>query len=207
MIDLHFAPTPNGWKAAIMLRELGLEHRVVPVDLSRGEQRTPEYLAISPGGKIPAIVDHDVDGDPVSVFESGAILWHLAEKTGRLISASPDERRETLQWLFWQTGFQGPMAGQHSHFSNFAPEAERAGYAAERFRGQYAESVEVMERRFEARDWIVGSAYSIADIQCFPWAFFAGSLGVPLDGFPRVADWRARIEERPAVQEVMRLGP
>lgn len=206
MIDLYFAPTPNGWKAAIALEEMGLEYRLIPVSLRDNDQRAPGFLALSPGGKIPALTDDSGGGEPVTIFESGAILWYLAGKTGHLIPAEAGPCREVLQWLFWQTGFQGPMAGQHSHFWNYAPEVEKDGYAAQRYRDQYLLSLDVLERRLSAREWIVGDAYSIADIQCFPWAFIAKPMGVPLDPYPRVADWRARIKDRPAVQKAIGLG-
>ena len=130
MIDLYYWPTPNGWKISIMLEECGLEYRLVPVDIGRGDQFKPEFLAISPNNRMPAIVDHDVEGEPVSVFESGAILMYLAEKTGRFLPAEPRKRIEVMQWLFWQVGGLGPMAGQAGHFTNYAPEKIAYGHQA-----------------------------------------------------------------------------
>ena len=140
MIDLYYWPTPNGWKISIMLEECGLEYRLVPVDIGRGDQFKPEFLAISPNNRMPAIVDHDVEGEPVSVFESGAILMYLAEKTGRFLTGrflpvDPRARIEVVQWVFWQVGGLGPMAGQLGHFTNYAP--EKIGYALNRYGDEY----------------------------------------------------------------------
>jgi GST-like protein len=197
MIDFYYAPTPNGWKVAIMLEECGLDYRAHLMRLAEGDQFTPEFLAISPNAKMPAIVDHDVAGAPVSVFESGAILLYLAEKTGRFMPTDPIGRKELMEWLFWQVGNQGPMAGQLSHFRNYAPEGQE--YGRQRYEGEYERNLGVLERRLKDRDYILGD-YSIADMIAFPWAFIAKPLGVALDEFPRVADWRARIKARPAVR-------
>ncbi len=202
MIDFYFAPTPNGWKVAIMLEECGLPYRTHLMKLSEGDQFKPDYLAISPNAKMPAIVDNDTGGDTVSVFESGAILFYLAEKTGRFMPDSPLGRKETLEWLFWQVGNQGPMAGQLSHFKNYAPEGEDYGF--KRYLGEYERSLAVLERRLADRDYILGD-YSIADMIAFPWVFIAKPLGSKLDDFPRVADWRGRIKERPAVRRAIDL--
>lgn len=208
MIDFYYAPTPNGWKVAIALEEMGLDYDLKLMSLSDGDQFDPAFMEISPNAKMPAIVDHDPGdgwGDAaVPVFESGAILWYLAEKTGRF--GAPDDKRlrkELDEWLFWQVGNQGPMGGQLSHFQNYAPEGDKA-YGFERYLGEYDRSLGVLERRLEDRDYIVGD-YSIADMIAFPWAFIAKPLGASLDGFPRVADWRARIKERPAVRRAIDL--
>ena len=150
-----------GWKVAIMLEECGLEYNTVLMRLSEGDQFKPEFLAISPNAKMPAILDHDVDGEPVSVFESGAILLYLAEKTGRYAPRDPRGRKELMEWLFWQVGNQGPMAGQLSHFVNYAPEGET--YGRERYAREYDRCLGVLERRLEGRDYILG-AYTIAFI-------------------------------------------
>lgn len=202
MIDFHYAPTPNGWKVGIMLEECGLPYRTRLMRLAEGDQFDPAFLAISPNAKMPAIVDHDTGGAPVSVFESGAILLYLAEKTGRFMADGPLGRKETLEWLFWQVGNQGPMAGQLSHFVNYAPDGQ--DYGRKRYRGEYERNLGVLEGRLDGRDYILGD-YSIADMIAFPWAFIAKPLGVPLDDFPRVADWRRRIKERPAVQRAIDL--
>lgn len=207
MIDFCYAPTPNGWKVAIMLEECGLEYRTVLMSLSQGDQFSPDFLKISPNGKMPAILDHDVDGEPVSVFESGAILLYLADKTGRFAPpaasmAASAARRELMEWLFWQVGNQGPMAGQLSHFVNYAPEGQ--GYGLQRYQNEYKRTLTVLENRLQNRDYILGE-YSIADMISFPWAFIAKPLGVELPGFPRVAAWRGAIKTRPAVRRAIDL--
>lgn len=209
MIDLYYAPTPNGWKAAIMLEETGLDYRPVLMRLSEGDQFAPGFLEISPNAKMPAIVDHAPGegwGDaPVPVFESGAILLYLADKVGRFAppQSDPRARKDLMEWLFWQVGNQGPMGGQLSHFRNYAPEDER-DYGFKRYLGEYDRNLGVLEARLETRDYILGD-YSIADMLAFPWAFIAKPLGASLDAFPRVADWRARIKQRPAVQRAIDL--
>ena len=202
MIELYYAPTPNGWKIAIMLEECSLEYRTHLLKLAAGDQFKPDYLAISPNAKMPAIVDHGVVGDPVPVFESGAILFYLAEKTGRFMPKDALGRKETLEWLFWQSANQGPMAGQLSHFKNYAPDGEDYGF--KRYLGEYERNLAVLERRLEGRDFILDT-YSIADMMAFPWAFIAKPLGSSLDNFPRIADWRGRIKQRPAVQRAIEL--
>jgi len=204
MIDLYYWPTPNGWKISILLEELALPYRMVPVDIGKGAQFEPAFLAISPNNRMPAIVDHDVGGEPVPVFESGAIALYLARKTGRLIPPGERAYKETLEWLFWQVGNLGPMAGQLSHFVNYA-EGEHP-YALERYRNEYHRCLGVIERRLSGREYLVAGEYSIADILCWPWAFIAKPLGQPLDEFPAVAAWRARIKQRPAVQRGVDLG-
>ena len=204
MIDLYFWPTPNGWKASIMLEECGLDYNLVPVNIGRGDQFKPEFIEISPNNRMPAIVDHDVDGEPVSVFESGAILFYLAEKTGLFMPPDPLGRKEALEWLFWQTGNQGPMAGQLSHFVNYAPK-EGQDYAHQRYANEYDRCLGVLERRLEGRDYILGD-YSVADIISWPWVLIAKPLGQSLDGFPNVSRWRNAIKQRPAVQRGVDVG-
>ena len=150
MIDFHYAPTPNGWKVAIMLGECGLEHRTILMRLAEGDQFKSEFLKLSPNAKMPAILDHDAPGGPVSVFESGAILFYLAEKTGRFMPTDPLGRKETLEWLFWQAANQGPMAGQLSHFVNYAPAGEE--YGRKRYAGEYDRNLAVLERRLAGRE-------------------------------------------------------
>jgi GST-like protein len=177
------------------------------VNIGKGDQFKPEFLKVSPNNRMPAIVDHDVEGEPVSVFESGAIMFYLAEKTGRFMSPDPIERKETLEWLFWQTGNQGPMAGQHSHFYNYAPdEVNKKGYAFDRYRSQTYHMISVLEKRLEGRDWIVGDEYSIADMIAWPWVLISKAVNMPLDDHPNVSAWRGRIKERPAVQRGVSLG-
>ena len=203
MIDFYYAPTPNGWKVAILLEELGLPYTTHLVKLSEGDQFKPAFLAISPNAKMPAILDHDVEGEPVPVFESGAIMIYLAEKTGRFLPEGPLARKELLEWMFWQVGNQGPMAGQLSHFKNYAPEGQDYGF--KRYLGEYERNLAVLERRLEQHDWILGPDYTIADMIAFPWVFIAKPLGSSLDDFPKVAAWRGRIKERPAVRRAIDL--
>ncbi len=203
MIDFYYWPTPNGWKVAILLEELGVAYRMIPVNIGKGDQFKPDFLKLSPNNRMPAILDRDVEGAPVPVFESGAIMFYLAEKTGRFVPADPLGRKEALEWLFWQTGNQGPMAGQLSHFVNYAPEGE--DYGRERYAAEYDRCLGVLERRLEGRDYILGD-YSIADMICWPWVLIAKPLGASFDAFPRVAAWRNRIKLRPAVQKAVELG-
>jgi GST-like protein len=207
MIDFYYAPTPNGWKVAIMLEECALAYQTVLMRLSEGDQFDPDFLKISPNGRMPAIVDHDTDGEPVSVFESGAILLYLAEKTGRFAPAdtsvlSSSTRRELMEWLFWQVGNQGPLAGQLSHFVNYAPSGQE--YGLKRYTNEYKRCLTVLENRLQGRDYIL-EEYSIADMICFPWAFIAKPLGVDLADYPRVSAWRADIKSRPAVRRAIDL--
>ena len=203
MIDFYYAPTPNGWKVAIMLEELGVPYDLHLMKLSKGDQFDPDFRAISPNAKMPAIVDHDVEGDPVPVFESGAILLYLAEKTGRFLPEGSLARKEMMEWLFWQVGNQGPIAGQLSHFVNYAPEGQ--DYGRTRYLREYERNLEVLEQRLAERAYILGDDYTICDIIAFPWAFIAKPLTSSLDDFPRVADWRGRIKTRPAVMRAIDL--
>jgi GST-like protein len=203
MIVFYYWPTPNGWKVAIMLEELGVDYKMHPVNIGKGEQFKSEFLAISPNNRMPAIVDHDTDTEPVPVFESGAILFYLANKYDRFIPADPLGQKQTLEWLFWQVGNQGPMAGQLSHFVNYAP--EDVAYAKTRYGNEYDRCLGVLERRLEDRDYILGD-YSIADMISWPWVLIAKPLGRPLDEFPNVARWRNLIKQRPAVQRAVDLG-
>ncbi len=186
-----------------MLEECGLDYRMIPVNLGRGDQFKPDFLAVSPNNRMPAIVDHDADGDPVSVFESGAILIHLAERTGRFMPADAPEKREALEWLFWQVGNLGPMAGQLSHFVNYA-EGDQS-YSKQRYANEYNRCLGVLERRLEGREYILGD-YSIADMISWPWVLIAKPLGQALDEFPNVTRWRGAVKERPAVQRGVDLG-
>ncbi len=204
MIDFYYWPTPNGWKVAILLEELGEPYNLIPVNISKGDQFKPEFLKISPNHRMPAIVDPDVDGEPVTVFESGAILFYLARKTGWFMVSDPVLEKETLEWLFWQTGNQGPMAGQLSHFVNYAPGDNP--YVLERYRNEYDRCLGVLERRLEGRDWIVGEDYSVADMMCWPWVLIAKPLTASLTDFPNVTRWRKAVKERPAVRRGVDLG-
>ncbi|MDW3206169.1 MAG: glutathione S-transferase N-terminal domain-containing protein [Alphaproteobacteria bacterium] len=197
MIDLYYAPTPNGQKLKMFLEEVGLPHRIVPVRLSEGEQFTPEFLSISPNSKIPALVDHDPEdgGGPVSMFESGAMLLYLAEKTGRLLPRHPRDRNVMLQWLFWQCAGLGPMAGQVGYFNVYA--GEQVPFALERYRREVARLYGVLDGWLAGRDFIAGD-YSIADIACYPWIVpHAGHLQTLAD-FPELSRWFEAVAERPA---------
>jgi len=207
MIDFYYWRTPNGWKISIMLEETGLPYTLIPVSIGAGDQFSPEFMAISPNARIPAIVDHDTPNGPTPVFESGAILIHLAEKTGRFMPASAIGRKECLEWLFWQVGNLGPMAGQLSHFVIYAKGVEDIdhSYARQRYVGEYNRCLGVLERRLAGRDYILGE-YSIADMVSWPWVLISKPLGQSLDEFPNVARWRDRIKERPAVQRGVALG-
>ncbi len=203
MIDFYYWPTPNGWKVSIMLEETGLPYNLVPVNIGKGDQFKPEFMAISPNNRMPAIVDHDAPDGPLPIFESGAILLHLAEKTGRFTPTDPRGRKEMLEWLFWQVGNLGPMAGQLSHFVNYA-QGEHT-YSKQRYANEYNRCLGVLERRLAGRDYILGE-YSIADMISWPWVLIAKPLGQPLDEFPNVSRWRDAIKQRPAVQRGVDLG-
>lgn len=203
MIDLYYAPTPNGWKVSIMLEECGIDYRPVLVRLVKGDQHTPEFLKISPNAKMPAIIDYDVDGPPVPVFESGAILWYLAEKTGKFISQDPLKKKETLEWLFWQVGNQGPMGGQLAHFRNYAP-ADKRDYGLSRYQGETERNLAVLDRRLEGREFIV-EEYGVADMIAFPWVLVSKYMGASHEPFKNVSRWRDRIKQRPAVQKGVNL--
>jgi len=209
MIDFYYAPTPNGWKVAIALEEMALDYKTHLMQLSEGDQFTSAYLEISPNAKMPAIVDRDppeaYGGEPVSVFESGAILLYLGDKTGRFMPAGGAlARKQLMEWLFWQVANQGPMAGQLSHFVNYAPK-EHAEYGRKRYFGEYDRNLGVLENRLDGRAYLLGDDYTIADMLAFPWVFIAKPLTASLDAFPNVADWRQRIKSRPAVQRAIDL--
>lgn len=203
MIDFYYWPTPNGWKISIMLEETGLPYRLVPVNIGKGDQFRPEFLAISPNNRMPAIIDDDAADGPISVFESGAILLHLAEKSGMFLPNSRTARTEVMEWLFWQVGNLGPMAGQLSHFVNYAP--GQHPYSHRRYADEYNRCLGVLERRLEGREFVVND-YSVVDMACWPWVLIAKALGQPLDEFPNVARWREAVKIRPAVQKGVDLG-
>ena len=197
MIDLYFAATPNGLKAKLFLEEAQLPYRAIPVSLSKGEQFKPEFLAISPNNKIPAIVDHAPTGggEPVTLFESGAILLYLAEKIGRFIPQDIHGRAEVLQWLFWQMAGLGPMAGQIGHFNVYAP--EKVPYAIDRYTRETSRLYGVLDRRLADRPFIAGE-FSIADIACYPWIVPHEAHGQDLDAFPHLKRWFESMATRPA---------
>jgi len=198
MIDLHYWTTPNGHKITIFLEESGLPYRIIPVNIGKGDQFKPEFLKISPNNRIPAIVDHEPTGGgaPISVFESGAILLYLAEKFGRFIPSDARGRTEVLQWLFWQMGGLGPMAGQNHHFSQYAP--ENIPYAIDRYVKETNRLYGVLDKRLSDRPFIAGS-YSIADMAAYPWIVPHKNQGQSLDDFPHLKRWFETIQARPAV--------
>ena len=199
MIDVHSWPTPNGHKVHIMLEECGLPYAVHAVDIGAGAQFAPDFLAISPNNKIPAIVDPDgPDGEPIALFESGAILIYLAGKTGRFLPRSVRGRYEALQWLMFQVGGVGPMFGQCHHFRQFAP--EKVPYAIDRYTAEAKRLYGVMDRRLATNDYIAGKEYTIADISIWPWVRSWEKQGVDLAEFPNVRAWFEALGNRPAVQ-------
>jgi GST-like protein len=205
MIDLHYWPTPNGHKITLFLEEAGLPYRLVPVNIGAGEQFRPEFLAISPNNRMPAIVDHaPLDGGaPISVFESGAVLLYLAQKTEQFIPADPRGNVEVLQWLFWQVGGLGPMAGQNHHFSRYAP--ERIPYAVERYVKETNRLYGVLDRRLANREYLAG-AYSIADMAVYPWIVPHEAQGQNLADFPFLERWFEAVKGRPATLRAYELA-
>jgi len=198
MIDLYTFGTPNGQKASIMLEEVGLPYELHVVDIRKGDQHKPEYLAVNPNGKIPAIVDRDADGGPLAVFESGAILIYLAEKTGKLLAPSGKERYAALEWVMFQMGGVGPMFGQFNHFATQAP--EKLPYAIERYSNEAKRLYGVMNRQLAKHKYIAGPEYTIADIAIFPWLRSWKNQGIDWDDYPHLKGWLDEIAARPAVQ-------
>ncbi|MBN2702060.1 MAG: glutathione S-transferase N-terminal domain-containing protein [Methylohalobius sp. ZOD2] len=204
MIEVYSWPTPNGHKVHILLEETGLDYRVHPVDIGAGEQFDPEFLAISPNNKIPALVDTDgPDGRPISLFESGAILIYLAEKAGAFYPGEPRARYAVLEWLMFQMGGIGPMLGQAHHFRRYAPEP--IPYAIERYTNEANRLYGVLDRRLGESRYLAGDDYSIADIAVFPWLRSSESQGVEITEYPNVLRWYAEIAERPAVKRGLKV--
>lgn len=203
-IALYYWPTPNGWKISIMLEEVGLPYDLRLVNIGKGEQFEPDFLRISPNNRMPAIVDPDgPDGKPISIFESGAILQYLGRKTGRFYPADERRRVEVDQWLFWQVGGLGPMAGQTHHFRQYAP--EKIEYAIDRYTNEVNRLYGVMNRRLADRDFLAGD-YSIADIACVGWVKPYRNQGQDLEDFPNLKRWFETITARPAVIRGLALG-
>jgi GST-like protein len=197
-IDLYYWPTPNGWKITIMFEECGLPYKILPVNIGKGEQFKPDFLAISPNNRMPAIVDPEgPDGKPISIFESGAILQYIGRKTGQFYPADERGRVEVDEWLFWQMAGFGPMLGQTHHFRMYAP--EKVPYAIERYTNESNRLYGVLNKRLEGRDYICG-AYSIADMACIGWAKGWEKQGQDLKQFPHVARWLDTMLARPGVQ-------
>jgi GST-like protein len=206
MIDLHYWHTPNGHKITMFLEETGLEYRIIKVDIGKGDQFKPEFLKISPNNRIPAIVDQAPKGGgaPISIFESGAILLYLAEKTGKFIPADLRGRTEVLQWLFWQMANLGPMAGQNGHFNVYAP--EKISYAIERYTKETNRLYGVLNKRLADREFVAG-AYSIADMASYPWIVPYERHGQNLDDFPHLKRWFEAIKARPATIKAYEHAP
>ena len=207
MIDLHYAPTPNGWKISIMLEELGIPYNVIPVNIRAGDQFKPEFLAVSPNNRIPAIVDRQPSdgGGPFSVFETGAILIYLADKVGRFLPAELRARSVVIQWVMWQMSGLGPMLGQHGHFALYAP--EKIPYAIQRYRDEAARLYHVLDTQLaKTGAYVAGKDYSIADIACFPWTMTHKAQGFTLDDYPNVKRWYADVRARPQVQAGLGIG-
>ena len=205
MIELHTAMTPNGFKISIALEELGLDYELHPVSIANGEQFRPEFLAFSPNNRIPAIIDHEgPDGDSIGVFESGAILIYLAEKTGKLLPSSGVGRKTVMEWLMWQMGGFGPMLGQAHHFNFYAP--EQVPYAQERYSNEANRLYGVLDRQLAGKEYVAGDEYSIADIAIFPWSRTYERQNVDITEYPNVGRWRETMLSRPAVKRGLSVG-
>jgi GST-like protein len=203
-INLYYWPTPNGWKASIFLEELGLPYEVKPINIAAGDQFEPEFLKISPNNKMPAIVDPEgPDGSPISVFESGAILIYLAEKTGRFLPTDPRGRYRALEWLMFQMGSVGPMLGQAHHFRQYAPEI--IPYAIQRYTDEAARIYRVIDRRLADSEFIAADEYTIADVAVFPWLVPHENQGQDLADYPNLKRWYEAVEARPAVQRGLEI--
>lgn len=205
MIDLHYWPTPNGHKITIFLEEAGLDYTIHPVNIGTGDQFAPAFLRIAPNNKMPAIVDHAPrdGGDPLSVFESGAILLYLAHKTGQFGGDGPRGHVDVLQWLMWQVGGLGPMLGQNHHFTRFAP--EKVPYAVDRFVTETTRLYGVLDRQLADRAFVTGADYTVADMACYPW-ILPEAQGQDIAAFPNLARWHAAIAARPAVARAYEKG-
>ncbi len=218
MIDFYYWPTPNGWKVSILLEELGIDYNTIPVNIGKGDQFEPSFLEISPNNRMPAIVDHDPPLDygtgPVSVFESGAIMFYLADKYEMFVPHDARGRKECLEWVFWQVGNQGPMGGQLSHFVNYA-QGEHV-YSEQRYANEYDRCLAVLDRRLEGRRFILGDDYTIADMINWPWVLIAKAMlskspladtpSTDLSAYPNLGRWRNEVKSRPAVQQGVDLG-
>jgi len=214
MIDVYYWPTPNGWKVTIMLEECALPYRVIPVDIGGGDQFKPEFLRISPNNRMPAIVDHDPPGggEPLSIFESGAILEYLADRTGRFLPTAPAGRYRVLQWVHWQMANLGPMMGNANHFKNYGrnltDDPRQLEYGTRRFVGEVDRLCGVMDAQLSVNAFLAGADYSIADIITWPWARLTGRLideGV-WETYPSLKRWVDEVGARPAVEKGWRVG-
>ncbi|MBO6507945.1 MAG: glutathione S-transferase N-terminal domain-containing protein [Roseibium sp.] len=204
-IELYYWPTPNGWKISIMLEELGVPYDLKLINIGKGDQFDPAFLAFSPNNRMPAIIDPEgPGGDPITVFESGAILQYLGRKFGKFYPLEERQRVETEEWLMWQMGGFGPMLGQNHHFRHYAP--EQVPYALERYFNETHRLYGVLNRRLEGREFVAAGQYTIADMAIFGWAQRWQRQAIDLDEFPNVKAWRERMEARPAVQRGLSVG-
>ena len=214
MIDLYYWPTPNGWKVTIMLEECGLDYRIKPVDIGGGEQFTPQFLRISPNNRMPAIVDHEPvgGGAPIALFESGAILEYLADKTGKLLASKGPERYRALQWVHWQMANLGPMLGNANHFKNYGKnmveDPQQLEYGTKRFVGEVDRLSGVMDAQLSGNAYLAGADYTIADIITWPWAMLIGRLidDSVWGDFPNLKRWVDEVGARPAVDKGFQVG-
>jgi len=206
MIELYYWATPNGHKITMFLEEAGLEYRIHPVDIGAGDQFKPEFLAFAPNNRMPAIIDTAPadGGEPITVFESGAILLYLAEKTGQFLPADVRGRKTVTEWLFWQMGGLGPMAGQNHHFGLYAP--EKIPYAINRYVNETNRLYGVLDRRLQGREFIAGQHYSIADMACYPWVVPWQRQQQNIEDFPDLSRWLQAIEQRPATLRAYARG-
>jgi GSH-dependent disulfide-bond oxidoreductase len=206
MIQLHYWPTPNGHKITLFLEESGIPYQVIPVNIGKGDQFKPEFLKISPNNRMPAIVDTDPldGGDPLSIFESGAILQYLAEKTGNFLPALLRDRFVVLEWLFWQVGGLGPMAGQNHHFGRYAP--DKIPYAIDRYVNETRRLYGVLDHRLDGRRFIAGDDYTIADMAAYPWIVPHQAQGMELEQFPNLKRWFDHIHGREATRRAYAIG-
>lgn len=207
MIDFYYWTTPNGHQVTLFLEEAGLEYNVRPINIGKGDQFDPAFLKIAPNNRIPAIVDNAPigGGEPISIFESGAILEYLADKTGKFLAKSGSKRYDALQWLYWQMGGFGPMLGQNHHFNKHA--AEKVPYAIARYENETRRLYRILNEQLSGKNFIIGDDYTIADMACYPWALYADSQNVNLDDYPNVQAWIKRIDERPATKAAYALVP
>lgn len=208
MIDLYYWPTPNGHKITIFLEEAGLKYKIIPVDIGKGDQFKPDFLKISPNNRMPAIVDQNAEGGPLSIFESGAILLYLADKTGQFLPTEPGARYDVMQWLFWQVGGLGPMMGQANHFTRYASEIDDScdhTYGRERYQNETRRLFGVMDRQLAGHQFLAGD-YSIADIASWPWARAYKNYDFDIADWPNLKRWHQTMKARPAVRRAIDIG-
>jgi GST-like protein len=211
MIDVYFWPTPNGKKVTILLEEAGIPYTIKAINIGRGDQLTPDFLKISPNGRMPAIVDTEPKGGgaPVAIFESGAIMEYLAEKVGKFFPQEPHQKAEVLQWMYWQMGNQGPKMGEQGHFQRASQGGKNGdlAYAVLRFNNEVHRIYGVMNLGLHKKDYLAAGQYTIADMICYPWATIWKARDIDLAEFPNVKRWLDAIGERPAVKKAMAAGP